>query len=305
MAEPIDPKLLQCFLALMETCSFKLAAERLGLSQSATTKSLQRLETTLGCQLFDRTTRSVIPTQAAIALRSRAEESMRTLETFSAEGRLIANGGKRTLRVAAIVLAVESLVAPALARFNRAQSETKVEVIVGSADVYNDLVTGKCDLAVGDSTNFGSSPHAQALRMQPLRNEPLVAVYRSDHPVAKNPSLVDLLSYPWAIPSRYFTENTSLQALANRVQTGDFPHYRMTSLSACLILTAKSEGIALAPLSVAQSHSSGDLQYYNLDTELGTPLHVGLALFTLARVSPNAATLAFQTALQAEANASA
>ena len=126
MAEPIDPKLLQCFLALMDTCSFKLAAERLGLSQSATTKSLQRLESTLGCQLFNRTTRSVIPTQAALALRSRAAESLRTLETFSAEGRLIAGGGKRTLRVAAIVLAVESLVAPALARFNQNQPETQV-----------------------------------------------------------------------------------------------------------------------------------------------------------------------------------
>ncbi len=102
MATLTDPRLLRCFLALLETCSFKLAAERLGQSQSATTKSLQRLEHTLGCQLFDRTTRSVIPTDAAIQLRPRAEEAMRGLEAFSKEARLIAGGGASTVRVGAI-----------------------------------------------------------------------------------------------------------------------------------------------------------------------------------------------------------
>lgn len=300
MAETVDPKLLQCFLALLDTCSFKLAAERLGQSQSATTKSLQRLEAALGCKLFDRTTRSVIPTQSALNLRLRAEEAMRGLDAFNAEARLIAGGAKRTLRVATIVLAVESLVAPALARFNAKQPDTQVEVIVGSADVYNDLATGKCDLVVGDSSNYITSPHANALRMQPLHNEPLVAVYRQHHPAAQQPTLETLLNYPWAIPSRYFGENSSLRALANRVQSGDFPQYRMTSLSACLILAANSDSVALAPLSVAAREPANGLAYYSLGTELGTHFHVGLALFTLARLSPTSAVREFQNALSEE-----
>ena len=112
--------------------------------------------------------------------------------------------------------------------------------------------------------------------------------------------LQELLGYSWAIPSRYFTENSALRGLAHRVGDRRFPQYRMTSLSACLMLAAASDSIALAPLSVATSDAARGLTHYDPGQDLDAELYVGLALFTLARVSPNAAARAFQDALQAE-----
>ncbi len=64
---------LEAFLAVKETGSFHLAAQRLNLSQSAVTRRVQKLETALDSVLFQRTTREVKPTLAAKRLQGRAQ----------------------------------------------------------------------------------------------------------------------------------------------------------------------------------------------------------------------------------------
>ena len=55
---------LSVFAAVAEGRSFTRAATRLGLSQSAVSQIVRRLETRLGIRLVSRTTRSVAPTAA-------------------------------------------------------------------------------------------------------------------------------------------------------------------------------------------------------------------------------------------------
>lgn len=55
---------LAAFLAVAEERSFTRAAARIGLSQSALSHTIRRLEARLGLRLLTRTTRSVSPTQA-------------------------------------------------------------------------------------------------------------------------------------------------------------------------------------------------------------------------------------------------
>ena len=64
---------LEAFLAVKETGSFHLAAEKLALSQSAVTRRVQKLEMALDSVLFERTTRMVKPTLTAKRLQARAE----------------------------------------------------------------------------------------------------------------------------------------------------------------------------------------------------------------------------------------
>jgi len=290
---PVDPGQLRQFLVLLETRNFKLAAEQLGISQSALTKSIQRLERRLDCRLFDRTTRSVVPTTEAEQLSRRAEEALRGLEAFDDAAALIASGTMTVVRVGAIALATESIVTPALQRMSQINPAVRVELVVGSADVYGDLAAGRCDVVVGDQVNFELSRYVESIRIQPLRSETLVAVFRKDHPAATDAELSNLMQYPWAIPSRYFAENLSLQALVQQVSGSMFPHYRMTSLAACLSMVRNTDVVALAPLSVAERESAEALSY----SDLGLGLRVRLAMFTLARLSPGPGVRAFQDAL--------
>src|ERR1700743_339975 len=55
---------LTAFLAVAEERNFTRAAARLGVSQSALSHTVRRLEERLGVRLLTRTTRSVAPTEA-------------------------------------------------------------------------------------------------------------------------------------------------------------------------------------------------------------------------------------------------
>lgn len=55
---------LAMFLAVAEERSFTRAATKLGVSQSALSHAMRRLEAKLGLRLLTRTTRSVAPTEA-------------------------------------------------------------------------------------------------------------------------------------------------------------------------------------------------------------------------------------------------
>ena len=65
---------LRVFLAIMRTRSFKSAAIQLGLTPSAASHAMRRLEERLGTKLLNRTSRAVAPTDTGLALAARLED---------------------------------------------------------------------------------------------------------------------------------------------------------------------------------------------------------------------------------------
>lgn len=292
-----DLKTLEHFSWVYRTGSFRSTAEQLGVSQSTVTKSIQRLETELGLRLFNRTTRSVEPTDTARSLIDKAESTLKAAGIFSEEASLLARGELGGIRVGAIALAAETLIISGLARLAESHPSLEVEVVVGSSDIYHDLVRGECDVVIGDEANFASSIHAEALRMVPVTQEALVFVHRAGHPAAASTNLRDLLGFPLAIPSRYFTENRLFEP--NRLDAGKaiIPRYRLNSLSACLSLAATSDVITLAPRTVAnQLLEAGNPAAIGI-AGFDTGINVRLAMVTVARNTPSPAIRAFQAAI--------
>jgi len=62
---------LTAFLAVAKKRSFTQAAAKLGVSQSAVSHTIRRLETRVGVRLLNRTTRSVAPTEGGERLARR------------------------------------------------------------------------------------------------------------------------------------------------------------------------------------------------------------------------------------------
>ena len=71
-----DLRLLQNFVAVFHSRSFRAAADELGVSQSSVTKRIQLLENELGLRLFNRTTRAVGATDRARELLNAAENAL-------------------------------------------------------------------------------------------------------------------------------------------------------------------------------------------------------------------------------------
>ncbi|WP_312554050.1 LysR family transcriptional regulator [Massilia sp.] len=70
-------KQLEHFLAVAETRSFSRAAERLFITQSALSRSIQALEEDLGALLFDRIGKRIEPTPLGLQVAERAAALVR------------------------------------------------------------------------------------------------------------------------------------------------------------------------------------------------------------------------------------
>jgi DNA-binding transcriptional LysR family regulator len=128
---------LLAFLAVAKERSFTRAAAQLGVSQSALSRTVRRLEERLGLRLLTRTTRSVAPTEAGErllhTLGPRFEEIDAELAALSA----LREKPAGTIRITATDYAADTILWPGLTKFLRQYPDVKVELIIdyGLADI--------------------------------------------------------------------------------------------------------------------------------------------------------------------------
>ena len=91
---------LRHFLKVAELGNFTRAAEAVGLSQSALSRSIARLEEELGQPIFERQTRKVALTDSGNLLLDRARQILSLVEDAKAE--IYDDGQTGRIRVAAI-----------------------------------------------------------------------------------------------------------------------------------------------------------------------------------------------------------
>jgi len=141
MADELDG--LATFIAVAEAKGFRAAGERLGVSHSAVSQALRRLEERLGVPLVRRTTRSVHLTEAGDRLYASVRPAMDEVRAgVAALGELGAQP-RGTLRVhtssAAMMMIGESLLAGFLAEYPHVQidlvvSEVPVDIVAAGYD---------------------------------------------------------------------------------------------------------------------------------------------------------------------------
>lgn len=122
---------LTAFAAIVERGSFARAAAHLGVTPSALSQTIRRLEDRLGLRVLHRTTRSVAPSEAGARLLARLRPTLGELEAAVAETTASARPGTPSgrLRVNASRIAAELVVAPRLAGFTAAFPEVTLELV--------------------------------------------------------------------------------------------------------------------------------------------------------------------------------
>lgn len=145
-----DPKLLACFVAVAETMSFSKAAENLRMAQSWVSRQVRKLETQIGFDLFDRSTRQVELTSRGRRLFERAQLAISHTNATMALAKTLAREGEVTrlgLGVAPYGLFVPQRTA-LIDRFMSMQPKARVEIEIGVGDrLVPDLRQGRLDAA--------------------------------------------------------------------------------------------------------------------------------------------------------------
>ena len=137
---------LTAFAMVAQERSFTRAAARLGVSQSALSHSMRGLEERLGLQLLARTTRSVSPTAAGVALLHELAPALERIEQAVAETRKQRESPAGRIRIIIPRTATQMVLLPKLAQFARTYPEIVLEITSSNDPV--DLVAGEYDAGV-------------------------------------------------------------------------------------------------------------------------------------------------------------
>ena len=163
--------------------SFAAAAEALYRVPSAITYSIQKLESDLGVQLFDRSGHRAKLTPAGEALLREGRHLLHAAHAAERLVKRVATGWESELRIAVCDLLDIQGLFPLLEQFYAVNCGTmirlSVEVLSGTWDA---LHSGRADLVVGA---VGDAPIGQDYRTQILGTVPFVFVLASQHPLAQ------------------------------------------------------------------------------------------------------------------------
>lgn len=141
-----DLNALSVFALVAEERNFRAAAERLGVSRSAVSQSVRRLEEGLGIALVRRTTRSVSLTEAGERLYRQVAPAIAEMQSAVETARSFRERPRGQLRLAVSSIAEHFLAGPLLARFTEANPEIQLDVYVTDDEL--DIVAEGYDAGV-------------------------------------------------------------------------------------------------------------------------------------------------------------
>ena len=141
----MDLNLLKIFVAVAEETNFRAASERLGVTRSAVSQGIRRLEDSCGTTLVSRTTRSVHLTEAGERLIKDIERPLSEIRSAleSVSGRSAPQGH---LRIAVTSIAERFLSGPLIASFASTYPEITIDITV--TDEEFDIVAAGFDAGV-------------------------------------------------------------------------------------------------------------------------------------------------------------
>lgn len=258
--------------AISRLGTLSAAAEELGITQPAATRTLRELELLLGVPLFERTSRglSSTPVSEAFTIHARAVISqVRQAERHVAE---LLDADRGTVVVGVHLTGSNALVPRAVATLKARHPMLTVELYEALPQrLLIELEAGRLDLVVGRLTR----PTDEHFIRRRLHDEAVSLAVRADHPLARKGRfpVSELSDYPWIMPSsearlrgelEVFFGEQGIELPANRVETTSFlalRHLLLTTDSIAAISTSILRtidgAVSLGPSLDLVSHSVG------------------------------------------------
>jgi DNA-binding transcriptional LysR family regulator len=193
---------LKCFLSIARAGTINSAAQAVGMTQPALSRSLRRLEETLGAKLFDRHSSGMVLTQFGAALERHAQmlefETSRVVE----EIRMLNGAASGFVRVGVVPSVVSTLLMPTISAVSAAAPNVQIQVIEGAGDqMLTAVASNRVDLAIAGQIEAHHEPGVVVSR---IGDEEVCVAARPSHPIFGLPQirLEDLKDYRWVLPEK-------------------------------------------------------------------------------------------------------
>ena len=259
MSYPLDHRLIRQFIAAVEHGNITSASLALNISQPALTKSIRRLENSLGIKLLERHSRGVVPTSYGEILLRRGKLVELEFEYAAAEIEAMKGGNKGTIRVGASPVFATLFIPKVSAAIIKSNIGLKVDLINGVLDtLVPNLLKGDLDI-ICSALDFPEHPEIVKEHLIDFKH---TVFARANHPLAKqkNIAAIDLMAYEWIMlaqdhsaisrlgsyfssngisPPRIAMETNSFETAFSIVNQGDF----LTSATSSMADSARIVGL--------------------------------------------------------------
>lgn len=222
------------FIAVAQEGTFTGAGHALGLTQSAVSAQIKRLETFIGMPLFDRSAKAAILNDHGRDVLTQAREVVALVDRMRAPH--VPGGVTGTLKVGAIASVQQHLLGQALVQFHSRYPEVRVRIVPGvSLALLGQVDAGEVDLGVMIRPPFALPPE---LTWLPLISEPMMLavpkgvagedwrVLLAEHPFIRyerasfGGRAVDVFLRKQRAVVREFIELDEIDAMINMVRAG-------------------------------------------------------------------------------------
>ena len=285
---------LRHLVALDRHRNFARAAEELGLTQPALTRSLQMLERSIGARLFDRDRSHVEPTAVGARLIERSRPLLAQAHDVERDVQQMLGLEIGLLRIGSGTFPAEISVGRAMGRLLRRHPHLMADLSVGDwPAMLPRVVSGDLDLAVAETS---LALEDVRLAVEPLPAHQGVFYCRAGHPLTRIGTLTidDLRRYPLAmsaLPSRLgFLSVRDNGAPAEPLADGSImPQIRAETPSLARSIVLESDALSMAlPLQIAPDVALGRLVTLPIEAP-GIETRYGIIRRADRSVSPAAA----------------
>lgn len=251
-----DYKAMSVFVTVIECGSMQAAAEKLSMTPSAVTQTIQKLEQQLNIKLLNRTTRKLALTEAGEAFYEHAAQIEKSAENAVKSIELLRSRPSGQLNIACATGLTDSLFVNVFKSVLNNHPDFKLNIIF--EDKLTDLQDRRIDIAL----RAGKDVLADNMIARPVYNFEMVMVASPDY-LADKPaihSLNDIEKLDWISFSN--PRFNAIRFYNGNKEQEIHPEYRVhcNTLYASRRLTLSGLGISLQPnADVQQKIEQGDL----------------------------------------------
>jgi DNA-binding transcriptional LysR family regulator len=213
----MDLRDLTYFETIAELGHLGRAAQKLNRSQPALTKSIQRLEESLGTRLFERDGRRIKLTPVGELLKVRGKQLQQSVAETQREIRDFADGVMGNIRLGCAASMADHLLPHLTATLLSRAPQITLNLVIGQDDLLREsLFSGRLDMVI--CPQYEADP---LLEFHALFNDEAVVVASRRHPLfSAGYQLRDLCQYHWVLPA---TTVPSRRWIDNAFQSRDLP----------------------------------------------------------------------------------
>lgn len=177
----VTPQHLAAFIAVAERRSFSEAAEQLGMSQPALSRTIRQMEEMLGARLFDRDTRNVALAPAGRELLPIAARIVREFDAGFSDLARFVSGQRGRITIATLPSMAAVLLPGAIARFRQTRPDVDFQILDAlSGTVQDAVLRGEAEIGL-----TARPPPDRDLTFHPLLSDEFGVVCRRDDALAR------------------------------------------------------------------------------------------------------------------------